>query len=1080
MNNFVHLNVKSRASLLHATSDVDNIINKAKELGYQAIALTDYGNTFNSIKFYSKAIANKIKPILGVEIIVCEDAEQYRKQRIKANLHLLLLAETDIGWKNINRIITKSYSDEYYYYTARVDFKLLEKYKEGIICLTGGIHDGLIAYHLYDKERTMAAEFKAEALIRKLSKIFDNQHLYLEVQNHGLQSQIEVNEKLRIIATKYNLKTLATNNVHYIDSQDAAAHKALLSTNGKFQLSTNNDFGCDEYYLKDRENIPLLEEELNLAGEIAQRCRVMIDLTKRRLPKYKFLPDGKDSFEYLKELAYQGLNTSKLQSFVKNESYNDRLARELYDIQDMGFVDYFLIVRDVIKWAKDNNILISKGRGSCGGSLTCYVLGITDIDPIKYNLIWERFLNKGRVQLPDIDSDVPRSKRQIVLKYMKDRFGHANVAQIMTLGGLQARAILKEVFRIYNVDFDEANKITALVPMKNENHEPITLQEAIDKSVRLQEYYTKYQPWFKIALSLEGSYKNTGIHPGGVIISDVPFEESEYPLIRSKDGQPIFGWDMESVDELKLLKLDILGLNTLDDVELTIKLVQKHTGIHINRDNIPLDDSKTYELLSKGLTTGVFQLETQLGKQWAKKICPSTIEEIANLISMIRPGALDSGLAEQYAKNKQNNVRTSIHPLLEEVTYDTYGQPIMQEQLIYACQKLANMTLNEADLVRIAISKKKLKELKKWKDKFINGCINNKILEDDAKDIWSKFEKFAGYSFNFSHAIAYALLTYETAYLKANYPCEFICAKLINSDGDLEKINAMIYESKLFNINITPPSINHCYDNFEITGTQQISFGLGAIKGIGKTAIQSIMTLAQKSKDFQQFMFEILAKGTKINSGALVALIKVGAFDNFGILSRINALSQFELLTELTSNEVFAIRSLENDWIKALEYISNENNLVTLKDRKDIKVPNIARRAKIRDFLIQYFTQDLYESKKQRIMWEMELIGFPISGVEAELYDSPDKCVDVITKLHNGDNIDITAYVHDIRQIKTKKGDDMAFVSLRDDTYILDGVVIFPKVFTYNRHLLIKDNIIKILGRIDDRGSVIVNYVEAI
>src|SRR5689334_12404679 len=481
--NFTHLSVHSKASMLYGSANVKDIIKRVKELGQNAVAITDYANLCNAIEFYKQAKAAGIKPILGADILFCEDAEQLRIQKVRQVSHMILLAENDTGWKNLTRIVSEANGEDNYYYNPRVDFKLLEKYKEGVICLTGGSLDGVIAKHLYDKptedgqDVESAAIFKAEGLVRRFLKIFDKDHFYLEVQSTGIQAQEQVNARLRAMALKYGLKTVATGNVHYVNQHDAESHRTLLQmSENSYMKSTHTDFSHEEYYIKSREQLleaGLQEAELDVTNDIANRCLVEIDTNKRRLPKYAFIPSGKTANEYLVELANDGLSRIPKVAGTE-EDYQDRLNRELADIQDMGFSDYFLIVHDVVSWVRSKEILLGRGRGSAGGSLVSYCLGITEIDPLQYGLIWERFLNKGRGGLPDIDTDVPRSKRQKVLEYIRTRFGAGNVAQLVTFNGLQARAVLKEVFRVYGMPFDEANKITALVPMKNDEHVAIS------------------------------------------------------------------------------------------------------------------------------------------------------------------------------------------------------------------------------------------------------------------------------------------------------------------------------------------------------------------------------------------------------------------------------------------------------------------------------------------------------------------------------------------------------------------------------------------------------------------------------
>jgi len=1097
---FAHLNVHSKASMLYGSADIKDLIKRAKELGQPAIALTDYSNMYNAVTFYREADRAGIKPIIGIDLYFCEDAEQLRIQRVRQVSHVVLLAENEEGMKNIARLVSSAHDKEHFYYNPRIDFKLLEQYNEGIICLTGSSLDGVIASKLFDKVAPdgevmePAALFRAEGLVRRFLKIFDTNHFFLEVQDTGLAEQEVINTRLRNIAMKYGLKTVATNNVHYVEQHAAEAHKTLLETGtSKFSRATYTDFTPEEYYLKDREALEqtsLLPEELDIALEIAERCNVTIDLKKRRLPKYKFIPEGKTSVEYLRELAHAGLNeiiTDELDTCEQEESYNDRLERELADIEEMGFADYFLIVHDVMSWVHGQKILVGRGRGSAGGSLVSYALRITDIDPLKYGLIWERFLNKGRGGLPDIDTDVPRSQRQKVLAYVRERFGEGNVAQLVTLGGLQAKAVLKEVFRVYDMPFDEANKITALVPAKNDDHGAITLQEAIDAVPELKAYYDKYTSWFKIALALEGCYKTTGIHAAAVVISDVPFDESSYPLTRSKDGDLIFGWDMDTVDSLSLLKLDILGLTTLDDIQLTTDLVKGRRDIDISRVNMPLDDPVTWAMLGQGYTVGIFQIERQLGRTWSKNLQPENIEQLSDLVSLIRPGPMSSDMHTSYRGVKMKGEEpTYLHPMLEPIMGTTYSALLYQEQVIYICQQLAGMNSVDADMVRKAMGKKKPEEMKKWKEKFVNGCSAAGITITCAEEIWGYIEKFAGYGFNKSHGIGYALLAYETAYLKANFPVEFFCAKLQHAESHTDKYEqmaALVYDGKLFDLEVVPPRLRRGNKDFAVISDNQVAFGLSALEGVGRVAVTDLVRVAKECPSFDELIWRVLTTKTKVNSSVVTALIRAGAFDD-QIEHRVECQRRWRLLEGLTTKERETITSLmphqegEPNWIKILRALADEDKAPLVKEHFDVKIPNAARRPKIRALLDDHDRSDLFDSKAQRIAWEQHYLGISLSGSEADIYRASHKCIDLVKNGYPDLRFEIAVCVDAVREIITKKGDPMAFVTARDNTYLMDNIVVFPKVFEYKGKLLEEGNVLKIRGRVDDRGSLIVDRLE--
>jgi DNA polymerase-3 subunit alpha len=1060
-----------------------------------ALALTDYGNLFNAVEFYRTCKAEDVKPIMGVDVFFCENAQEMRAHKIRQGYHLTLLAENNTGWKNITRIVSASNSPDYFYYRARVDFELLEKHKEGVIVLSGGSLDGAVSYYLYDKKsqngevREPAGKFKAESLVRRFKRIFGPDHFFLEVHDTGHSDQPEINANLRRVASKYDLRTVAAGNVHYVEQSDAQAHKTLLAmSTSKYNAATSSVFDFEEFYLKDREELlqtDLEEAELDITLEIADRCDVTIDLKRRRLPKYAFVPEGKDSMQHLTDLALKGMEARGLKSEDGDgtETYVQRLTRELLDIKEMGFADYFLIVHDVVSWTISQGILTGYGRGSAGGSLVSYCLGLTDIDPFDYGLIWERFLNKGRGGLPDIDTDIPRSKRKKVIDYVRQRFGDGNVAQLVTLGSLGAKAVLKEVFRVYGMDFEEANKITSLVPLKNDDHVTITLAEAIEKVPELQAYEEKYKAWFSIARSLEGCYKSTGIHPAAVVISDIPFEESDYPLTRTKDGSMIFGYDMDTVDSLSLLKLDLLGLATLDDIQNTRDMVRERHGIELTRETMPLDDPVTYAMLGQGFTIGIFQIERQLGRTWSKNLQPESVEQLSDLVSLIRPGPMDSGMHTQYRAVKvKGEPPTYVCDELEPILSSTYSGLLYQEQVIEICKRLAGMNLIDADKVRKAMGKKKPEEMRKWQAAFVDGCRETGIAEDVAEEVWTYIENFAGYGFNKSHGVGYALLAYETAYLKANYPTEFLCAKLRNASGDAEKLAPLVYDAKLFDVEVTPPRIEAASPDFVVTGDKSIAFGMSALKGVGKTAIKDLMKISKEVESSDDLFWKLRETKTKLTSAMVVALIRSGVFDT-NEDHRVRVLARYRLLEGLTDKEVETVRTLQeaepqvDDWVRFVKALGDETKVNRIKEKYPVKVPNARRRPKIASLVREYEGCELFDGKPQRIAWEQHYLGISLSGSEADIYRSRNKCVDLVKSGSADTTYEIAVCIDNVREILTKKSDPMAFLTVRDDTYVLDNIVVFPHQFELHQGMLEASNVVKIRGKMDARGSLIVNNI---
>jgi len=1090
---FVHLTTHSHASLLHASSKPEELIAQAKLLGQPAMALTDYGNVSNAIHFYKAAEKAGIKPILGVEIFFTEDNTEYRDQKIRVTRHLVLLAENDKGWKNIVRMVSEANRPENFFYRPRVDFAMLEKYSEGVIALVGGV-DGVVSYHMYDKldsdgnVRDRKAPFRASALLRRFLTVFDTDHLFIDVQDTGHSHEAELNQAIRDMALKYGVKTVATCAVHYVEPHHAESHRTLLEMNpSEYNRMTITNFSSEQYYVRSRDELEevLLPEELDRTVEIADRCNVTIDVKKRRLPRYRFIPNKLTAKEYLLELANKGFIERGLDEKSNTKEYRERLDRELTDINEMGFADYFLIVHDVVSWCELQNMLLGHGRGSAGGSLVSYVLGITKIDPLQYGLIWERFLNKGRGGLPDIDTDVPQSRRQEVLAYIRERFGENNVAQIVTYGGLKARSVLKEVFRAFGMDFQEANHITSLVPAKNDDHTQPSLEEALAMVPALRAYEKKYKAWFAIARDLEGCYKSVGIHAAGVVISDTSFEDSAYPLCRSAKGDNLlFAWDMETVDTLSLLKLDILGLTNLDDIQVTMDLVREGGREPITRETMPLDDQEALSILSRGLNTGVFQLERQLGKGWSKQLKPENIDEISDLVSIIRPGPLDSGMAKQYRDVKCGESEPSyIHPLLEPILSPTKSACLYQEQVIRICQDLAGMSLIDADKVRAVMGKKKIKEMPKWKKTFQAGCLKTSSIQPDiSEEIWAFIETFAGYGFNKSHGVGYGLLSYETAFYKAHYTTEFLCAKLRHcSDHDDTKM--LVYDARLFDVGVVPPRVSAGNKKFDVVGEKQIAFGLTALKGVGAAAITSVVALAELAGDepsphsFQTILWAMFGDH-KVNSGVVKALILSGAFDDFGV-QRVRAFAQYELLASMSVKQreklwdLYTEQTTDHDWVRILRGAVTEEKFGAIKEKFDIVVANKPGRAKLRTKLAEYDATDPLDSPLQKMAWETEYLGLALSGSKADGFPVKDKCRDIVLNGYSGMTVELAVEVDSFREILTKKKrEPMAFLTCSDATYQLDNVVIFPHAYARHRGLLEEGAVIKISGSITDQGSV--------
>jgi DNA polymerase-3 subunit alpha len=1058
------------------------LANQAKALNMPAIALTDHNNLFNAMPFYKACKKAGVKPILGVELNFVEDCKESIQLKTKNVYHIVLLAETDEGWRNIVKMVSLANDEQHFYYSPRIDFETLAAHKEGVILLTS-CHDGILASHLKSVDGgEITNTFKAEAIVRKLLTIFDRNHFYVEVQDANEPAYKVINTALRKVAFKYGVRTVATNDVHYTHAKDAEAHKALRKMS-EFQYNkvSGSTFNTDEYFIKSRTEMDALtfsEDEKNITLDIADRCNVTINFSEKRLPSYGFLQPGKTAMQQLREVVNE--NTTDW-----NAEYKQRIERELKDIETLGFADYFLIVADVVSWAKTQNILVGPGRGSAGGSLVSYALGITNIDPMKYGLIWERFLNVGRKSLPDIDTDFPRSKRGLVIDYIRSRFGATKVAQLATFNKLAARAVLKEVFKIYGMSFDDANAITSLVPLKNDEHTQVTLDEAIEMVPELQAYEAKYKAWFAVARSLEGCYKSLGTHAAAVVISNKDFSAGEYPLCRSSDSKSlIFAWDMQTVDDLGLLKLDVLGLSTLDVINETIALVNRRHKLNLTLDTIPLDDSKTFDLMAEGKTVGVFQLEKQLGKTWSKQLAPRSIEEISDLVSLIRPGPMESKMHEMYRDVKSGErMPDYVHKSLKPILDPTYGALLYQEQVIEICKVLAGMSLIDADLVRKAMGKKKPEEMRKWQETFVNGCKANGIPEDAATEIWSYIDKFSGYGFNKSHGIGYALLAYYTAYLKANFTVEFICANLKNSQwaqDTMEEINQFVHDAKLFKIEVTPPRIELGNSDFDIVDDHKIAFGLSFLKGAGDKGIDAARQayLTMTKPDFNGFVRTAYDVG--VNRRVMEALIYGGALDSFG-MSRNQMFAHFDLYESLTDNERKIVQDhSEHNWVGIIRALSDDKRSQLMKEQWQVKIPNVRRRETIGEYLNAFDGVDAFDSFVSKIAWEKEFLGISLSGDETNLFTSKHKCSDIINFGGEDMPIEVIVRIEGIKKHMTKSKEEMAFLTVADNTGKLDNFVVFPRAWEYAKNAIIVGNIARIFGKVDRRGSVLVNRMERV
>ena len=837
-DNFVHLHVHSEYSLLDGACKISDLVDKAVQLKMSTLALTDHGNMFGAIEFYEAAKSRGIKPILGYEAYVAQRSrfDKESKNGKEALGHITLLAENNEGYRNLLKLTTSAYL-EGFYYKPRIDKALLKTLSRGIICLSGCMTSEINRYLKNNRPE------EAMSVAKEYRDIFGPDHFFLEVQNNKLEQQASLVLGAAEIGKKLGIPLVATNDIHYMNMDDATAHDALLCINTGKHLSDVQRlrFGTNEFYFKNFQEMHTIFQHMPEAIEntvkIADRCNVEMTFGKLHLPKFT-PPQGMTNNAYLRKLCEEGA-IRKYGSITQN--IRERLDYELEVIESTGFVDYFLIVWDFIHFAIEQRIPAT-GRGSGAGSLVAYVLNITNIDPIENDLLFERFLNAERISMPDLDIDFCAEGRERVIQYVRKKYGgDRNVAQIITFGTMKAKAVIRDVGRVMNIPLSEVDKVAKLIP----NTINITLKQALEQEPALKALYESEKhihELFDISKKLEGLCRHASVHAAGIVISDEPLTEY-VPLAKSGDVVTTQFYDEILVDKIGLLKADFLGVRKLTVIDKALKLIRETTGNDIDLTKIPMDDKKTYELLSRGDVKGVFQVETSRGfKELLKKLKPDKFADILPLVALYRPGPLQSGMVDSFINRKHGREEvTYLHPLLEPLLKETYGVILYQEQVMRIANRLAGFTLNQADNLRKAMGKKKPEIMAKFKDQFMNGSVANGIPKEIAQNIFELMEYFAGYGFNKSHSAAYAVITYQTAYLKANYPVQYMVAQLSCEKQNTDKIVEYIEDCRRMGIEVVPPNINESYNDFTIADGNKIRFGLGAIKNVGDKAIESIL-----------------------------------------------------------------------------------------------------------------------------------------------------------------------------------------------------------------------------------------------
>ena len=1069
MPDFVHLHIHSEYSLLDGAIRIKDLPARAKELGMKAIAITDHGVMYGVIDFYKACKNEGIKPIIGCEVYVATKSRFDKGPEDKKYNHLILLAKNNQGYKNLSKLVSIGFIDGYYY-KPRIDLEVLEQYSEGLICLSACLAGAV------NQEILNGNMEKAEETALWYKRVFKDDY-YLELQNNGIKEQVMVNQKLVQIARKLDIPIVGTNDAHYLKKEDSYNHEVLLCIQTGKRMSDEDRmrFDTEELYVKSPEEMSdyfkNLPDAIENTVKIADKCNVEFEFGHTILPNYDVPSKYKTHYDYLKKLCDDGIK----ERYGENPSQEilDRADYEINVIKTMGYVDYYLIVWDFIHYAKSNGIPVGPGRGSGAGSILAYAIGITDIDPMKYNLLFERFLNPERISMPDFDVDFCYENRGKVIEYVEKKYGHDHVSQIITFGTMSARMVIRDVGRALDMPYAECDKLAKMIP--NEVH--ITINKALDQNREFKQLYEENKDIKKMidtAIALEGMPRQASTHACGIVITKDPVDT--YVPLYVRDGQISTQYIMTTLEELGLLKMDFLGLRTLTVINDAKKLVKYNRNIDVEFDQ-EMNDPKVYKLWQEGKSCGIFQFESQGMTGFMKELKPDCLEDIIAGVSLYRPGPMDQ--IPRYIKNKKDPKNAEYtHPALEPILNVTYGCMVYQEQVMQIVRDLAGYSLARADLVRRAMGKKKLDVMAKEREYFIHGqtdengniiiqgCIRNGIDEQSANKIFDEMVEFAKYAFNKSHAAAYAVVSYQTAYLKTYYPEEFMAATLNSFLGNLEKVPVYIDECKRLGIKILKPEINKSYTKFT-ANNNQIRFGLGSIKNVGIAAVESIVKERKENGDFLSFTdFCERMQGEAVNKKCIESLIKAGAFEEFE-QTRATLLASFENILDTiqdTNKKSYSGQVTMFDIGVTEDSNDNINNL-------------------------KYNYTELKElSEKELLFMEKEMLGLYISGHPLEkIRNQIEEQTNINTMQminineNNADELDVkkqefsdgqlvkyAGIISSVKKKYTKNNKIMAFVTI-EDLYGSAEIIIFENCYQNCSNLLIEDNIVLVEGRLSIR-----------
>ena len=1070
MADFVHLHVHSEYSLLDGMSRIKDLPVRAKELGMKAIALTDHGVMYGAVDFYKECKKNDIKPIIGCEVYVAPRS-RFEKEagRDSGYNHLILLAKNKEGYQNLSKLVSLSFV-EGFYYKPRIDLEILEKYSEGLICLSACLAGSLSQALIQDDMQ------KAEEIALWHKRVFKDDY-YIEIQHNRLRQQIMINQKLIQLARKLDIPLVATNDAHYLKKEDSYFHEVLLCIQTGKRMSDEDRmrFETQEFYIKSPEEMADYFSEFPDAIEntvkIAEKCNYDFEFGVTKLPNYDVPEEYATHLDYFKDLCYKGIK--KRYGENPAEEVMSRLEYEISVIDKMGYVDYFLIVWDYINYAKSVGIPVGPGRGSGAGSIAAYAIGITDIDPLKYGLLFERFLNPERVSMPDFDVDFCYERRGEVIEYVERKYGKDHVSQIITFGTMAARMVIRDVGRVLDYPYSETDKLAKMIPM--EVH--ITIPKALEQNREFKELYESnpsVKQLIDIAIKLEGLPRQASTHACGIVITKDPVDT--YVPLYVNDGNISTQYTMNLLEELGLLKMDFLGLRTLTVISDTEKLVKQNRGIDVEYDK-EMNDPKVYKLWANGESIGIFQFESQGMTNFMKELKPDCLEDIIAGVSLYRPGPMDQ--IPRYIKGKQNpghNVYT--HPALEPILNVTYGCMVYQEQVMQIVRELAGYSLGRADLVRRAMGKKKLDVMAKEREYFINGqvdenenvlvpgCVRNGIDKESANKIFDEMAEFAKYAFNKSHAAAYSVVSYRTAYLKTYYPAEFMAATLNSFLGNLDKVSVYIYECKRLNIEILKPDINKSFTKFTVQDNK-IRFGLGSIKNVGVSAIETVIAERIKNGEFKSFtdFCERIQSGT-VNKKCIECLIKAGCFDSMS-QTRATLLASFEKIMDTINNQ--GRNSLANqvtmfDIVEPEETVKYQYTVLKELDERELL-------SQEKEMLGIYVSGHPLEKLREAISNKTNITSIQIKDLNEENSGN----------FKDGQTVKYAGTITGIKKKYTKRNTIMAFVTV-EDLYGSAELVVFDSVYSRCDSILIDENVVLVEGRLnikeDEEARIIVQNIK--